>query len=585
MKKLKKIGVVFILLLAVTTLKPALAQAPGVTSSIPPLPNTLPTSNPQASPQSQSSNLDVIYGNVDPNVPRNLHTLTQSTIIEVLSGTICALSGRDPLNPKGTCLGYDPKSGKIGYASQSSGGVAQVIGGFIGSTMSIPISSGDYARYAVSNFGIAKNAYAQGTSPGPGFAYLSPLISVWAKFRDISYLAFVLAFTIIGLAIMFRVKIDARTVMTIQNQIPKIVVALILVTFSYAIAGFLIDMMYVIMYLVLLTFNSVHVNPNASVFSVVNQTFNPSYLNATHYMPGGGVMNLTFQMSRGIGSTFSNLTTDFLSSTMSPLFKILFLPFKALELGCDVFSGLLSWGTVPGWLQKIPGIGDLLGHIPGFDSIFGGSTCNFADTLFSGFFAFLFGAIAFLVVLIAIIYTLFSVWFTLIKSFIYVLVDAIMGPLWITAGIFPGSKLGFGTWVRHLMAHLSVFPMTFGVILLGKTIMDGVGGSSGGQLFNPPLVGDAIGGNQFLASIIGFGFILSLPSILDRTRKAIGAIDFGLTDVRKSFTAGAAGPQKGFGEYNKMRQESLKYEITDQGPKKLSMGQLISRRLPWTTKT
>lgn len=529
MQKLKHIGLVFIFLLVVSTLKPALAQSPGV-SDVP--------------VQQTSSNMDAVYGNVNPDVPRNLHTLTQTTIIEVISGTICALSGRDPLNPNGTCLGFNPKNGKIGYVSQNSGGVAQIMGGFIGSTMSIPVSSGDYARYAISNFGVVKSAYAQAAN-GQGFARLTPLVGVWAKFRDIAYLAFVLAFTIIGLAVMFRVKIDARTVMTIQNQIPKIVVALILVTFSYAIVGFLIDMMYVGIYLILIMFSSigsgVHVNPNASVFSVMNHSFN-----AGKYHPGpAGIINLTYQMSAGIGGVFSNLTTDFLDSTIGTLFKIPFAPLKVLDLGCDAM-GFLSTYTFQGFgLGHIPYLSDFLQGVPVVGGLFGGSpSCDFVDTFFAGVIAFLFGAVAFLVVLIAIIYTLFRVWFTLIKSFIYVLVDAMIGPLWIAAGIFPGSKLGFGTWVRHLMAHLSVFPMTFAVILLGKTIMDSIS-SNGGQLFSPPLVGDAIGGNDFLAAVVGFGFILSLPGILDRTRKAVGAIDFGLKDVRASIVGVGGGLARG----------------------------------------
>lgn len=44
---------------------------------------------------------------------------------------------------------------------------------------------------------------------------------------------------------MFRVKISPQTVITIQNLLPKIIFALILITFSYAIAGFLMDLMYV----------------------------------------------------------------------------------------------------------------------------------------------------------------------------------------------------------------------------------------------------------------------------------------------------------------------------------------------------
>ncbi len=545
MKKIKEILLAFVVLLAISTLKPALAQSPTVS----------PTAN---------NNSVNIYGNVDSSVPHDMHTLTQTTIIEVLSGITCALSGRDPLNPNGTCLGFNSKTGKIGYIPQDSGGVAQIMGGLIGSTMTIPISSTDYAEYAMSNFGIAKSAYAQ--SLGTGYSQLTPLIGIWSKFRDIAYLAFVLAFTIIGLAIMLRVKIDARTVMTIQNQIPKIVIALILVTFSYAIAGFLIDMMYVLMYLTVLTFNSidpVHVRTSSSVFTVLNEAFNPS----SHF-PGGGIITLTSQISLGIGQTLGNMAGDFLNSTISSIFKVFFDPFGAISfIGCAALNPL---GAIGGIIGYLPGIGHFFG---------GGGSCNFLDTLFKDIMTAIFMVIAFLVVLIAILYTLFKIWFTLIKSFIYVLVDSLIGPLWIAAGIFPGSKLGFGTWFRHLASHLSVFPMTFAVILLGRTIMNSVGGPSG-TLFNPPLVGETVGGNQFLAAVIGFGFILSIPSILDRTRKAIGAIDFGLVDVKKAFSAGVDPARQGFQAATTNEIEYGKDDRTDSYvPKPLSRGRRIGKAI------
>lgn len=530
MRKFKNALLFAFFLLIVITLRPALAQAPAL------------------SPTPPSSNQTNLYSDVNPNVPHNLHTLTQSTVIELLSTAICIASGRDPLNPQGSCLGVDPKSGKIGY-SQNQGGIAPVMGSLIGSTINIPISSADYASYAMDNFGITKT-YAQTTTntTGLGFDRLHPLVSVWARFRDVSYLVFVIGFTIIGLAIVFRVKIDARTVMTIQNQIPKIVMALIMVTFSYAIAGFLIDMMYVVTYLFIITFTSLtptHVDVNANVFSVLNRAFQPSIHNNELLRVGGGglgagsiaydvgtsgIMNLSLTISRQVITVFTSITTDFLSSTMAALFKIPFTPFNALDLGCEV------WGNTVG--AVFGGIGNIthLSDIPVIGGLFGSPDCNFAQSFFEGTIAFIFGAIAFLVVLIAILYTLFRVWFTLIKSFAYILIDAMLGPLWITAGIFPGSKLNFSSWIRHLMGHLSVFPMTFGIILLGKTIMDGIA-SGQGQLFSPPLIGDALGGNSTIAAFVGFGFIISIPNILDKTRKTIGAIDFGLTDLKKAFNA------------------------------------------------
>src|SRR5207248_2071356 len=79
---------------------------------------------------------------------------------------------------------------------------------------------------------------------GYGYASLRPFLKLWKAFRNIIYLLFVIVFVVIGLGVMLRLKVDNKTVMTVQAAIPKIVVALILVTLSYAIVGFLIDMMW-----------------------------------------------------------------------------------------------------------------------------------------------------------------------------------------------------------------------------------------------------------------------------------------------------------------------------------------------------
>jgi hypothetical protein len=64
---------------------------------------------------------------------------------------------------------------------------------------------------------------------------------LWAFTRNIAYSGFVLIMIVIGFMIMFRNKIGGQTLVTIGNSIPKIVVGLILVTFSFAIAGIILD--------------------------------------------------------------------------------------------------------------------------------------------------------------------------------------------------------------------------------------------------------------------------------------------------------------------------------------------------------
>lgn len=103
-----------------------------------------------------------------------------------------------------------------------------------------PISGVQYIASIKNNL-LGKPAYA-----ATGYQGLSPLIPIWRGFRNVTYTIFSLIFVLIGIMIMLRVKISQNAVISIQSAIPKLITSLILVTFSYAIVGLLIDLSYVI---------------------------------------------------------------------------------------------------------------------------------------------------------------------------------------------------------------------------------------------------------------------------------------------------------------------------------------------------
>lgn len=118
------------------------------------------------------------------------------------------------------------------------GGAVNILAGLTGTLYTVqPASSVEYLADLGSNLGLIPAAYAQGF----GWHAFSPILGLWKLFRNIAYLAFIVIFVVIGFMIMFRKKIDPQTVISVQNALPKIIVTLILITFSYAIAGFIID--------------------------------------------------------------------------------------------------------------------------------------------------------------------------------------------------------------------------------------------------------------------------------------------------------------------------------------------------------
>jgi len=142
-----------------------------------------------------------------------------------------SLIGAPPSEEDLSSTGYKP-GGAIGFISQLTASLYS----------HPPVSGVEYFADLGKNLGFVKPAYAQGV----GFAGFSKLLPLWKASRNLAYIFFIITFLYIGLAVMFRLKLDPRTVVTIQNALPKLVIALILVTFSYAIVGLMIDLIYVL---------------------------------------------------------------------------------------------------------------------------------------------------------------------------------------------------------------------------------------------------------------------------------------------------------------------------------------------------
>jgi len=133
--------------------------------------------------------------------------------------------------------------GQSGVSYLPSGGAISLASNLIASLFLKPPASGiDYLADLGKNLGIP-SVYAQ---TGIGAKGLQPILPLWNAFKNMAYVFYILIFIFTGLMIMFRKKISPQAVITIENALPGIIVSLIAVTFSYAIAGFLIDIVYVL---------------------------------------------------------------------------------------------------------------------------------------------------------------------------------------------------------------------------------------------------------------------------------------------------------------------------------------------------
>ncbi|MBI4098156.1 MAG: hypothetical protein HY426_03875 [Candidatus Levybacteria bacterium] len=459
--------------------------------------------------------------NLNPDVPRDQHTYVQSTMIELMASMVCQLSGIDMIRRGQRCLGIDQQTGKIGFVENGNGAIG-VIGTFIAYTFTPPISSGQYVNYLAGNFGLTKSAYAEtspcaGAAQGVGFCGIRPLLSIWVAMRNIAYLLFVLIFVLIGLAIMLRVHIDPRTVMTIENQIPRIIVGILLVTFSFAIAGFLVDVMYVAIYLVGGVLFDLIKRPAESTIGFNDIATSPTPFDLVNRLwPGKQETGVFQEFIGGVHGGFPELASQG-SDTIKRL----------------VESALNGSPSGQPDFKFEPGLFDAIGNI------------------FTFLVGLIVGLLAALIIFLGLIYALIRLWVILIVAYINVLLDIIFAPFWFLIGLFPGSTVGVGAWFKDMIANLAVFPTALSMIIIGKLLSQvaanpaAFGATS--PIFIPPLVGGGTGaGSDVFSGIIALGFLLLTPNVLTITRGAVKATGVNYGPVFKPL---GIGPKAVVGTY------------------------------------
>jgi len=187
-----------------------------------------------------------------------------------------------------------------------------------------PATTKTYVADLMKSAKIIPEAQAQGL----GFSALDPILETWKAFRNLAYLFFVVIFLVIGFMIMFRTKVGQAAI-TAQQAIPSVIVAMLAVTFSYAIAGLMIDLMYVAMYMV------------AGFFSEGPEVINNNLL---------GLVGLMFQGTDGVQETIEQFMEDALNigwlgealAWLSSLFGAVIVGLAVLVAAFKVFFELIK---------------------------------------------------------------------------------------------------------------------------------------------------------------------------------------------------------------------------------------------------
>jgi hypothetical protein len=376
----------------------------------------------------------------------------------------------------------DIAQGKIGAVDTATGGDGTINdtgkGGVFAGVMNLtgamynhpPAHTASYVADVVNTTGFAQPAYAQGL----GFASLDPILNLWKVFRNIAYFFFIIIFVVIGFMIMLRKRISGQAAVTAQQAIPSVIISLILVTFSYAIAGFMVDLMYVLMFLIIGLFNGISFDYGGGTLT------------------GESIIN--FSILHLIGFLFTANVSG-----------------QALSDNYNLVSGILSSAA------------GTEGAIFSYGGAIGGLTLSLVIAV-----AVLIGAVR---LFFELLKSYAAIILYIVASPLILMFGAIPGKdvFWPWLKGILGNLLAFPAVLLMLIIYIEFTAR-------GASDITVTGGSEGG--FMPPfLLGNGTAGNM-VGPLLGLAIILGLPDIIKEIKKAAGAGEGGIGSMLAGFAWG-----------------------------------------------
>ena len=411
--------------------------------------------------------------------------------------------------------------------------------GFMGNLIVLPYSnppaSGIYWAYSgLQNAGFISESYA---AEGVGFGAIKPFIKIWSVFRNLAFILIVLILISIGFMIMFRMKINPQTVISVENSLPKIAIALLLITFSYAIAGFLIDIMYIVILKIISTLSTINFDQYtpANAFNLINE-----------YV-GAGSSKL-FPVKYNLINT-GNYLLSILPLSLGRTLKFI--------------GGYLAAFGIAHWIgnkfdinRAFKGFSDI-----GFQAAtFGlqiGDLPDFIGLLFYWVLTFTvlmplaLPLVIGILVGLTILFLFFRIFFLLLTNYIQILLLILFAPVILLFEAIPGRNT-FAWWFKNLLANLLVFPLVILIILTSDIIIKINAQVGTNQFWAPPFLYPL--NQEAITILIGIGIYLLIPDLVKMVKELLGVkgvpVSFGLGTFFSGVSTpvgGAMGFAGGFG--------------------------------------
>jgi len=452
-----------------------------------------------------------------------LQTTTKGKItIQVYKSIMCSLVGEACTN--------NPQDGDKNFNHSLFGQGAKLLS----ATYINPPASGIYWAYS----GLAKSGFIPKIyASGIGFSSISPLSNIWNAFRNISYMILVVIIITIGFMIMFRMKLNPQTVISVENSLPRIIFSLILITFSFAIAGFLIDLMYVFIILIISIIGPHTGKPvddlklrylQAGVKEIFWSLTGKDLLSKGSLL---GISNALLYsipelnwIIRIIGSA---LGVTLLFPTLNKTVGWIISQLSSIEFGAELIGKISSFGLFKGLVggtakSALMGIALVIGTIMIFPFILAG------------------------IIFLTLVFIFFRILFLLLSSYVKIILLIIISPLYLMLEAIPGIP-AFSSWFKNLLTEIITFPLVIAIFLMSAVIINS---ASSGDIGRFPFLFSLQ--PEHFSFLIGAWILFMTPDLVKLAKQLILPKPLPLqAGIGAFFSGTSTGIQTGLGEVSK----------------------------------
>lgn len=399
----------------------------------------------------------------------------------------------------------------------------------------------------LANAGFVPHAMA---AEGIGFGAIKPFRDIWKIFRNICYGLLAVVMVVMGILFLFRVKLGAQTAITMEAALPRIVIALLLITFSYSIAGFLIDLMYLLM---------------ALVISILGQGIN---------LPPAGISKLQNAfMTAGAGDLLSVLLPQW-----SEMWKLSYAILDIFPIAIRQFIHYLSGGIIFITISYVMALIRSVGITEAFNGV-AGLTFSWGNLpgviisllLITPILAIVsYWALPFfmaLIIYLTVFFLFLRIFLMLVSTYLRILLMVLLAPFYMLFEAIPGQN-SFSYWFRNMLGELITFPTIAGILMIGYLIVflltqaqpDAAPGlvtiidttipftpapDATSELWQPPFL-YGIDQRAFIV-ILGMGFIFIIPDLVQQFKNMLGVKPPPINVGLGAFFAGGGAAMMGAG--------------------------------------